>query len=75
MDAWVVWLIAAVAARRWGRSLTTGFFLAPFAVGALVAALVVALVGGGRRGVRWPSSSSSRSLTLRGRAADRARAT
>jgi membrane protein implicated in regulation of membrane protease activity len=45
MDAWVLWLIAA-AIFGVGEILTLGFFLAPFAIGALVAA-VVAAVGGG----------------------------
>ena len=45
MDAWLVWLIAGVFAAV-GEILTTGFFLAPFAVGAF-GALIVALVGGG----------------------------
>ena len=45
MDEWVLWLIAAVALAV-GEVLTMGFFLAPFAAGALVAALVAALGGG-----------------------------
>jgi membrane protein implicated in regulation of membrane protease activity len=45
MDEWVLWLIAAVVFAV-GEVLTMGFFLAPFAVGAL-AATIVALVGGG----------------------------
>ena len=45
MDEWVLWLIAAVVFAV-GEVLTMGFFLAPFAVGALAAALV-AVVGGG----------------------------
>jgi membrane protein implicated in regulation of membrane protease activity len=45
MDEWVLWLIAAVAFGG-GEVLTTGFFLAPFAIGALVAALV-SVAGGG----------------------------
>jgi membrane protein implicated in regulation of membrane protease activity len=45
MDDWVLWLIAA-AVFGVGEILTLGFFLAPFALGALVAA-VVAAVGGG----------------------------
>jgi membrane protein implicated in regulation of membrane protease activity len=45
MDAWVIWLIAA-AIFGVGEILTLGFFLAPFAVGALVAALVAAVGGG-----------------------------
>jgi membrane protein implicated in regulation of membrane protease activity len=38
METWVFWLIAAVFAAV-GEILTTGFFLAPFALGAVVAAL------------------------------------
>jgi membrane protein implicated in regulation of membrane protease activity len=45
MDAWVIWLIAA-AIFGVGEILTLGFFLAPFAVGALIAALVAAVGGG-----------------------------
>jgi membrane protein implicated in regulation of membrane protease activity len=45
MDAWVIWLIAAVIFGV-GEILTLGFFLAPFAGGALVAALVTGLGGG-----------------------------
>jgi membrane protein implicated in regulation of membrane protease activity len=45
MDAWVIWLIAAVVFGV-GEILTLGFFLAPFAGGALVAALVSAAGGG-----------------------------
>jgi membrane protein implicated in regulation of membrane protease activity len=50
MDAWVLWLIAA-AIFGVGEILTLGFFLAPFALGALVAA-VVAAVGAGTA-VSW----------------------
>jgi membrane protein implicated in regulation of membrane protease activity len=39
MDAWVIWLIVAVVFGV-GEIATLGFFLAPFAGGALVAALV-----------------------------------
>jgi membrane protein implicated in regulation of membrane protease activity len=39
MDAWVIWLIAAVVFGV-GEIATLGFFLAPFALGALVAAIV-----------------------------------
>jgi membrane protein implicated in regulation of membrane protease activity len=46
MDAWVVWLIAAVVFGV-GEIATLGFFLAPFAGGALVAAIVSALGAGG----------------------------
>jgi membrane protein implicated in regulation of membrane protease activity len=45
MDAWVLWLIAA-AILGVGEILTTGFFLAPFAGGALVAALLSAVGAG-----------------------------
>ena len=45
MDAWVIWLVAAVAAAV-GEVLTLGFFLAPFALGA-TAAMAVDLAGGG----------------------------
>jgi membrane protein implicated in regulation of membrane protease activity len=45
MDAWLVWLIAAVVAGV-GEILTTGFFLAPFSAGAF-AAMIAALAGGG----------------------------
>jgi membrane protein implicated in regulation of membrane protease activity len=44
MDEWVAWLIVAVIFGV-GEVLTLGFFLAPFAAGALVAALVSALGG------------------------------
>ena len=45
MDAWLFWLIAA-AILGIGEVATTGFFLAPFAVGALVAALAAAAGAG-----------------------------
>jgi membrane protein implicated in regulation of membrane protease activity len=45
MDAWVIWLIVAVAFGL-GEIATLGFFLAPFAGGALVAALVAGAGGG-----------------------------
>jgi membrane protein implicated in regulation of membrane protease activity len=45
MEAWVFWLIAAVILAV-GEIVTLGFFLAPFAGGALVAALV-SLAGAG----------------------------
>jgi membrane protein implicated in regulation of membrane protease activity len=44
--SWIVWLIAACAFGV-GEMLTTGFFLAPFAVGALLAAGVDAAGAGG----------------------------
>jgi len=45
MDAWLIWLIVAVAFGV-GEIATLGFFLAPFAGGALVAALVAGAGGG-----------------------------
>jgi membrane protein implicated in regulation of membrane protease activity len=45
MDAWVLWLIAA-AVFAVGEIFTLGFFLAPFAGGALIAALVAGVGGG-----------------------------
>jgi membrane protein implicated in regulation of membrane protease activity len=45
MDDWVLWLIAAVVFGI-GEIATTGFFLAPFAGGAALAALVSALGAG-----------------------------
>jgi membrane protein implicated in regulation of membrane protease activity len=45
MDDWVLWLIAAVVFGV-GEIATLSFFLAPFAVGAIVAALVAAAGGG-----------------------------
>ena len=45
MDDWVLWLIAAVAFGV-GEALTLGFVLGPFALGALVAAIVSGLGGG-----------------------------
>jgi membrane protein implicated in regulation of membrane protease activity len=45
MDPWVIWLIAAVVFGI-GEIATLGFFLAPFAGGALIAALVTGLGAG-----------------------------
>jgi membrane protein implicated in regulation of membrane protease activity len=45
MDPWVIWLIAAVVFGV-GEIATLGFFLAPFAGGALAAALVTGVGGG-----------------------------
>ena len=45
MDPWVLWLIAAVVFGV-GEIATLGFFLAPFAGGAVVAAIVSAAGGG-----------------------------
>ena len=44
MDQWIVWLIIAVLFAV-GEVLTLGFFLAPFAGGALVAALIAGVGG------------------------------
>ena len=45
MDSWVIWLIAAVIFAV-GEMLTTSFFLAPFAGGAAIAALLAAAGAG-----------------------------
>ncbi|MDP9293962.1 MAG: NfeD family protein [Actinomycetota bacterium] len=45
MDPWVLWLIAAVVLAV-GEIATMGFFLAPFAAGGLVAALISATGAG-----------------------------
>src|SRR5215216_325382 len=45
MDPWVIWLIAAVVFGV-GEIATLGFFLAPFAGGALIAALATGLGAG-----------------------------
>lgn len=45
MDAWVIWILVAVAFGL-GELATTSFFLAPFSGGALAAALVAAIGGG-----------------------------
>jgi membrane protein implicated in regulation of membrane protease activity len=45
MDPWVLWLIAAVVLAV-GEIATMGFFIAPFAAGALVAALISAAGAG-----------------------------
>jgi membrane protein implicated in regulation of membrane protease activity len=50
MSAPILWILAACAFGV-GELLTTGFFLAPFAVGALVAALVAAI--GAPTGLAW----------------------
>jgi membrane protein implicated in regulation of membrane protease activity len=44
MNGWVLWVIAACAFGV-GEMLTTGFFLAPFAVGAALAAAADVLIG------------------------------
>ncbi|HEX2085887.1 MAG TPA: NfeD family protein [Solirubrobacteraceae bacterium] len=65
MDAWILWLILAVAFAV-GEVLTMGFFLAPFAVGALVAT-VVSAAGGGFvvAGLAFLAVSTASFLTLR----------
>ena len=45
MSGWIVWLVVACAFGV-GELITTGFFLAPFAVGGLVAAVTDAAGGG-----------------------------
>jgi membrane protein implicated in regulation of membrane protease activity len=45
MESWVLWLIAAVIFAI-GELVTTGFFLAPFAGGALIATLLAAAGAG-----------------------------
>ena len=45
MDDWVIWIILAVVFGV-GEIASTSFFLAPFAVGALIAAVVAALGAG-----------------------------
>jgi membrane protein implicated in regulation of membrane protease activity len=45
MDAWLIWLICAVAAAV-GEILTAGFFLAPFSAGA-AGGMLAALLGAG----------------------------
>jgi membrane protein implicated in regulation of membrane protease activity len=45
MDAWVIWLIVAVALGV-GEVLTLSFFLGPFAIGALVASVISAAGAG-----------------------------
>lgn len=43
--SWVIWVLIALACGV-GEMLTNGFWLAPFAVGALLAAIASALLGG-----------------------------
>lgn len=50
MASWALWVIAAVLLAV-GESVTMGFYLAPFAVGALAAAVAAAAGAGG--GVSW----------------------
>ena len=61
MESWVLWLIAACLLGV-GEMLTLGFFLAPFAAGALLAA-VAALLGGGGSSSSSSSPPSSRCLS------------
>jgi membrane protein implicated in regulation of membrane protease activity len=46
MDGWLIWLIVAVILAI-GELHTTGFFLGPFAVGAIIATLLAAAGAGG----------------------------
>ena len=65
MDDWVIWLIVAVAFGV-GEVLTLSFFLAPFAIGALVAALLSAAgIGAVFAGVAFLVVSTLALLTLR----------
>ena len=50
MDDWVIWLVAAVALAV-GEVATTSFFLGPFAIGALIAA--IAALAGAPAAVAW----------------------
>ena len=50
MDAWVIWVIAACVFAA-GEIASTSFFLGPFAIGAVVAAVLAAL------GVGWVVSA------------------
>ena len=65
MAEWIFWLIAAVALAV-GEVLTLGFFLAPFAVGAL-AAMIVSVLGGGlvASGIAFLAVSTAAFLGLR----------
>ena len=65
MEEWVLWLVAAVVLAV-GEVLTMGFFLAPFAVGAL-AAMLVAVLGGGlvASGIAFLAVSTAAFLGLR----------
>ncbi len=58
MAGWVLWVVLA-GAFGIGEMLTTGFFLAPFAVGAALAAVVDVAGAVGSR--QWSCSCSSRS--------------
>ena len=65
MDDWVIWLIAALVLGA-GEVVSLGFFLAPFALGALVAALVSAAgVGFVGAGIVFLVVSTLALLTLR----------
>jgi len=61
MSGWVLWLVAA-AVFGIGEMLTTGFFLAPFALGAALAAAVSG-AGGGEAGA-WIVFVATSLLTL-----------
>jgi membrane protein implicated in regulation of membrane protease activity len=65
MDAWVIWIVVACVLGV-GEMHTGGFFLAPFAVGALLAAIVsLAGVGVGLAAILFLLASLLVLLTLR----------
>ena len=61
MDDWVIWLVACVALAA-GEVATTSFFLGPFAVGALLAAIAALL--GAPGAVSWALFAVSTVLTF-----------
>jgi len=61
MDPWVFWILAAIVLAV-GEMLTLSFFMAPFAAGALLAALVD--VGGGGLFLSWATFIVSSLLFL-----------
>jgi hypothetical protein len=70
MDAWVFWVILAVVLAV-GEVVSLSFFLAPFAVGAIAAALLDAAgVGAGASSRRsWPAPCCSWRSSVRSRGA------
>jgi membrane protein implicated in regulation of membrane protease activity len=61
MDAWVIWLVAAVILAA-GEIAAPSFFLAPFAIGALLAAIVSLL--GGADVLAWLTFAGTTGLTF-----------
>ena len=61
MDDWVIWLVAAVVLAA-GEIATTSFFLGPFAIGALIAAVAALL--GAPAAVAWVLFAVSTGLTF-----------